>query len=100
MKAAHDYIRLPGRGRVVNLARSSLWLGSDDLLLLTRMMGTEEYRRFSYRDIQAIITRRTPARMVWNLILLALATAVAVPGTWSLFRGTAASGVGVFSSIL
>lgn len=49
------YRRLPGRRRGI-LFGSSVWLGSDHLLLVRSARFREEYRRFYFRDIQAIVT--------------------------------------------
>ncbi len=78
MPAPFPYTKLAGaRGA---LRKSSLWQGADHLLLIKGTRFSEEYRRFYYRDIQAITLRRT-ARSgslgVWlipifSLLLLAL----------------------------
>lgn len=49
--------------------RSSLWLGEDHLLQVESAFFTETYKRFFFRDIQAIAIRRTDRRMLWNVIL-------------------------------
>lgn len=71
------YQKLPGRGLrkaalAVSATRCSLWLGQDHVLAVDRTMASEEYRRFYFRDIEAVIIRRTVARQVWNWVLLAL----------------------------
>ena len=54
------YRRLPGRGRrkqglvFLAAAHSSLWLGPDHLLSVDRIWMNEEYKRFYFRDVQAI----------------------------------------------
>ena|ERR1051326_841810 len=59
------YRRLPGR-----LAGAAsyyrLWLGPDHLLSVRATGYSEEYKRFYYQDIQAIILRRTLAWRNWN----------------------------------
>jgi hypothetical protein len=52
------YRRLPGRGRTP-LGSDSLWVGEDHLLLVELRGFTESYRRFYFRDVQAITLRRT-----------------------------------------
>jgi hypothetical protein len=47
----------------------SVWLGKDHLLLVSTALAVERYRRWYFRDIQALVIRRTSARMIWNLIL-------------------------------
>ncbi len=48
------YRALPGRRRGL-LFGSSVWLGSDHLLLVKSSRFREEYKRFYFRDIQAIV---------------------------------------------
>jgi hypothetical protein len=51
------YRRLPGRRRGF-LFGSSVWLGSDHLLLVKSARFREEYKRLYFRDIQAIVTAK------------------------------------------
>lgn len=44
---------------VISVTRSNLWLGRDHLLCVETEGYTEKYRRFYFRDIQAITLRRT-----------------------------------------
>jgi hypothetical protein len=50
---------------------SSLWLGPDHILSVNSNGYVENYKRFYFRDIQAIIIQRTSRRAVWNGILAA-----------------------------
>ncbi len=85
------YQRLPGRGHrghflaVAITTSSTLWLGADHLLSVDLRDYQEEYRRFYYADIQAIIVRKTSVALVQNIVLglLLLVTAVigALTGT-------------------
>jgi hypothetical protein len=70
MEAKTSYKRLPG-GRlfIFGFSRASAWLGPDHLLYVTTSGYTEEYKRFYYRDIQAIVMRKTKMAMVWTAIL-------------------------------
>jgi hypothetical protein len=76
-----EYKRLPGRGMRVEgnwfiaFSRSfcTLWLGEDHLLLLDRMGYTETYKRFYFKDIQAVMIRRTAKADVVNIALAVLA---------------------------
>jgi hypothetical protein len=52
--------------------RSSLWIGEDHLLNIDSNRFVEEYKRFYFRDIQAITIRKTRRREIWNMILLLL----------------------------
>jgi hypothetical protein len=73
-----QYRRLPGRGfaraqgTFLAFARIScrLWLGDDHLVQVESMGGyTETYKRFYFRDIQAIILHETRVWMVLNIVL-------------------------------
>ena len=52
-----SYHRIPGR-RTRLLSRDTLWLGPDHLLAVHSLRYTEYYRRFYFRDVQAICVRR------------------------------------------
>jgi len=74
--AEKEYQRLTrsavgGRGRITMAftSRQSLWLAKDHLLSIRSNRFIEEYRRFYFRDIQAITLRRTFRLAIWNLIL-------------------------------
>jgi len=54
---------------VVSAARSSLWLGTDHLLCVVSTGYSENYKRFYFRDIQAIVIQKTERRKVWNWAL-------------------------------
>src|SRR5438105_2031626 len=78
---------------VFSPARSSLWLGKDHLLGIDTTGYTETYKRFYFRDIQAIIIRRTNRLRNWSLGL-------GVPaGLFALFAAVASREV-VVASIL
>ena len=64
--------RLRYKGFALATSRSSLWLGRDHVLSIEATNFTEKYRRFYFRDLQAISIRRTKRRMTWNWILAAL----------------------------
>lgn len=49
-------------------AYSSLWLGSDHLLCIDTNGYTEKYKRFYFRDIQAVVLRRTNLWIGWAAI--------------------------------
>jgi len=53
------YKRLPGRRRGF-FRQASLWLGDDHVLAVTGWRFTEDYKRYYYRDIQALVLARTP----------------------------------------
>src|SRR6058998_3858024 len=67
-----DYRKLPGLGRdVVSISR--LYLARDHLLVVNSNGYIEEYKRFYFQDIQAIIIRKSITGQVWNWVLGALA---------------------------
>ncbi len=53
---------------IISTSRSSLWLGTDHLLGIDSSGYSETYKRFYFRDIQAILVRETGFRMVWGFI--------------------------------
>ncbi len=55
---------------VVFQSRASLWLGEDHLLCVNTNGYTESYKRFYFRDIQAITMLESARRDVWNAILV------------------------------
>lgn len=63
------YRRLPGKKRGF-YRQNTLWLGDDHLLAVDSNYYVEEYRRFPYRDIQAIILRKTASGRNTALALL------------------------------
>ncbi|MCK5230992.1 MAG: hypothetical protein KAR13_12035 [Desulfobulbaceae bacterium] len=62
------YKRLPGKKKGL-IGIYTLWQGPDHLLAIDSKRFSEDYKRFYYNDIQAIITRRTSRGKIYNLIL-------------------------------
>jgi hypothetical protein len=95
MQAEKTYSRLPGSGRgMIGITR--LWLGHDHLLAVHSTGYSEDYKRFYFRDIQAIITRRTEFGKIVNaglvcLSIVFLAPALAASGALQLFLGICAA---------
>lgn len=54
---------------VAAMARTSLWLGPDHLLFVESSGFNESYKRFYFRDIQALTLRRTNTARNINIIL-------------------------------
>lgn len=54
---------------VLFVARSSLWLGKDHLLRIDSGGYAENYKRFYFRDIQALFIQRTERHQWWYAIL-------------------------------
>ena len=81
--AKHEYTRLTfGRRSRKNGffampgMRSALWMGTDHILLVRTSLGSEEYRRFYFKDIQAIIVRNTRRQIYLNVTFIVLALLV------------------------
>jgi hypothetical protein len=66
------YRRLPGKKKGFLVGYHTLWQGSDHLLQIYSRFGIEDYKRFYFNDIQAIITRKTAAGKIENSVLGAL----------------------------
>jgi hypothetical protein len=52
-----SYTKISNGGLLMTLIpglRTKLWLGTDHLLLIEQLILVERYKRFYYRDIQAI----------------------------------------------
>jgi len=72
--AEREYKRLTrARARtafgIITTSRSSLWLAKDHLLCIDMNGYTETYKRFFFRDIQAVTTRRTPGWLISSGVL-------------------------------
>lgn len=87
-----EYTRLPGRGFkkggffAVFRIRARLWLGRDHLLCVYNKKYEEDYKRFYYKDIQAIIIHKTNRAKAWNIIfgIFAAIFAVRITELWPL----------------
>lgn len=84
--AEKEYIKLtPARQRaglaILSVSRSRLWLGKDHLLLVTTDGYTETYKRFYFRDIQALFIRGTERQTIIGAVtglLTALFVAIGI----------------------
>ena len=78
MTGKDSYTRLPGRGlkkgstALIVRTRARLYMGTDHLLCLYNTGYTEDYKRFYYKDIQAIVTCRTSKGKTLNIVFGAL----------------------------
>lgn len=80
--AAREYRRVSGAGGQLYLP-TRLYLGRDHLLKVTSVGTVEEYKRFYYADVQAVIVQRTTG-YEWGLaatVVLALVFWLAVAGS-------------------
>jgi hypothetical protein len=71
---------------IVSTARTSLWLGKDHLLCIDMAGYAETYKRFYFRDIQAIYFRRT---IEWLIVALILGAFAAMLGLLAILGGNA-----------
>lgn len=71
-KTARPYRKLTNKASSLG-AFSRLWLGPDHLLQVTGTGYTESYRRYFFRDIQAISLQKTNRRAIWALVWIILA---------------------------
>lgn len=70
------------------IGTASYWLGPDHLLIVTVDGYTERYRRIFFRDIQAIVIRRTTTWIWLTVALSALSLVGAVlPASTGAFEG-------------
>lgn len=78
LKRDSNYQRLKAGTRSM-LGQSSYWLGSNHLLVVEVSNYVERYRRFYFRDVQAILVQHSQRRFWWNLALgIALAVALLI----------------------
>jgi len=89
-KKIREYQKLPGTKKGFLIGRYTLWQGVDHLLHVYSRVGLEDYKRFYFNDIQAIITRKTIISKVQNLVLGFLLLLFTLPailndGRWSVF---------------
>ena len=60
-----NYTKLPGRGRNWS-GTCRVWLGEDHVLAVQTHGYSESYKRFFFKDVQAIILHRTHTGKIWN----------------------------------
>ena len=85
-----SYNRLPGKKKGFLIGYHTLWQGDDHLLQIYSRLGVEDYKRYYFDDIQAIVTRKTGTGRVQNIVIGALA------GLFCLFAVTSGGGWGFF----
>ena len=126
MATSHPYKKLPGNGSQVLIPapwvylialvfpivlllrnRVRLFQGADHILSVTSTGYTETYKRFYYREIQAITLRRTSDALAWNavwvtLLVIFLSIALSVNAEARIAFGivTAVFGLSLLTNIL
>jgi hypothetical protein len=88
------YQRLPGKKKGFITGQHTLWRSRDHLLQIYARWGTEDYKRYYFNDIQAIITRKTEVGKIQNFVMGALV------GLFGFFVLTSSGGWMVFNSIV
>lgn len=63
------YKRLPGKKKLFIGFDHTLWAGKDHLLHIYSQRVREEYKRYYYKDIQAVYLRKTPRLKIETAIL-------------------------------
>ena len=81
-KAPKEYRKLPGRGATLT-HYVRLYAGADHLLQVASTGFTESYKRFYYRDIQAITLRKTYFGKATNAVLGATVAVFGVPALFT-----------------
>ena len=69
LKNDPDFTRLKKLGGRTSMGSASYWLGRDHLMVVEVSNYNERYRRFYFRDLQAVIVQRNNFRMWGNIIL-------------------------------
>jgi hypothetical protein len=90
------YHKLPGSKKGFLIGKYTLWQGSDHLLQIFSRVGVEEYKRFYFNDIQAVITRKTAVGTIQNIVMGFLVLIFTLPAIffdqgWSLFYALVAA---------
>lgn len=88
------YRRLTGKKKGFLVGYHHLWQGTDHLLQVYSRLGVEDYKRYYFNDIQAIITRRTDTGKIQNFVLGALT------GLFGLFAATSGGGWTIFNTMI
>lgn len=81
-KTPKDYRKLPGRGATLT-HYVRLYMGPDHLLQVSSTGFTESYKRFYFRDIQAITVRKTYVGKATNAVLGATVAVFGVPALFT-----------------
>src|SRR5438270_10777538 len=82
-KTKSIYRSFGGKGATLTYY-ARLYLGPDHLLQTASTGYSETYKRFYFRDIQAIVIRKTNARLFWTFFWLLPAFIVAFLGVFGL----------------
>jgi hypothetical protein len=67
----HPYRKLPGKWFKF-FGKQSLWQGPDHLIWVEGNLFSERYKRFFYKDIQALVVCRANRQTIWTIVWSAL----------------------------
>ena len=76
---APTYRKLPGKKKNFLMGVHRLWVAEDHLLQVHSRVGTEQYQRFYFKDIQALVTRKTVYGKIYNGLLAAIFLLLMLP---------------------
>ncbi len=83
-----EYTKLPGKGLkqvgclAVVRTTCTLWRADDHILSVENHVFAEDYKRFYFRDIQAITVQKTKRGRNWNIVLSAFAGLFLLLAIW------------------
>ncbi len=92
----NTYQKLPGSKKGFLIGKYTLWQAEDHLLHVFSRFGIEDYKRFYFADIQAVITRKTIVGKIQNAVLgcsvlICLLPIFMLDGAWAIFCGIASA---------
>jgi len=91
-----EYQKLPGSKKGFLIGKYTLWQAEDHLLHIFSRFGVEDYKRFYFTDIQAVITRKTIVGKIQNVALACFIPVFLLPtflldSGWTIFYAIAAA---------
>ena len=89
------YRKLPGARRMP-LRKATLWLASDHILSIDSHRFSEEYKRYYFKDIQAIVVRQTTGSTAMSKafdLVVAIVIVLLALAAWR-FQSRIAAGIG------
>jgi len=66
IRSEKEYVRLPGSAFSLR-TRARLYMGKDHILSLLSTGYTESYKRFYFKDIQAVVAQKTSDGTMWGI---------------------------------
>jgi hypothetical protein len=85
--ATPQYRRIPGKKKCTGIGYYVLYEADDHLLQVNSRFGVEEYKRFYFADIQALVVRKTAEGLIKGLVLTGVTLLLALAATaweWAL----------------